>query len=145
LGQRRPTRKNLSTGTVCDADGYFWFLGRNDDIVNTAGHLVSPFEVESSLLEMEEVAESAVVGIPDPLFFEKIVAFIHLRDGITATPQLELKIRLHVSTGVSSVATPQVVVFCDDIPKNNSGKIMRRILKARYMGTFVGDTSTLQG
>lgn len=127
-----------------DADGYFWFGGRSDDVINTAGHLVSPFEVESALLELAEVAESGVVAAPDPLLFEKVVAFVRLRPGVELTPALEVKLRLQVSNRVSSVATPQEIVVVDEIPKNRAGKIMRRVLKARHLGQDAGDTSTLE-
>ena len=127
-----------------DEDGHFWFMGRSDDVINTAGHLVSPFEVESALLEVEEVAESGVIGAPDELLFEKVVAYVQLHDRFTPSSELELKIRLHVSNRASSVATPQEIIFCDSIPKNKSGKIMRRVLKALYLGEDPGDTSTLE-
>jgi acetyl-CoA synthetase len=126
-----------------DGDGYYWFMGRSDDVINTAGHLISPFEVESALLEIEEVAESGVVGAPDDLLFEKVVAFVYLHERYQPTRDLEIKIRLHVSNRASSIATPQEIIFCDGIPKNKSGKIMRRVLKARYLGEDPGDTSTL--
>jgi len=127
-----------------DRDGYFWFVGRSDDVINTAGHLVSPFEVESALLEVPEVAESAAIGAPDELLFEKVVAFLVLHTGIQWTKELELKIRLHVSNKVSTTATPQELVVVSEIPKNKSGKIMRRVLKANYLGLEAGDTSTLE-
>jgi acetyl-CoA synthetase len=127
-----------------DADGYYWFMGRSDDVINTAGHLVSPFEVESALLEVEEVAESGVVGVPDDLLFEKVVAFVSLHERYSPNSELELKIRLRVSNKVSSVSTPQEIIFCPAIPKNKSGKIMRRVLKAHYMGEDPGDTSTME-
>lgn len=127
-----------------DRDGYFWFMGRSDDVINTAGHLISPFEVESALLEIEEVAESGVIGVSDDLLFEKVVAYVHLHERYQATSDLEIKIRLHVSNKASSIATPQEIIFCSSIPKNKSGKIMRRVLKARYMGEDLGDTSTLE-
>jgi acetyl-CoA synthetase len=127
-----------------DSDGYYWFMGRSDDVINTAGHLISPFEVESALLEVPEVAESGVFGAPDETLFEKVVAFVRLRAGVAPSDELELKIRLHVSNRASSIATPQQIVFCDSIPKNKSGKIMRRVLKARYLGQDAGDTSTLE-
>jgi len=126
-----------------DEDGYYWFMGRSDDVINTAGHLVSPFEVESALLEIEEVAESGVIGAPDDILFEKVVAYICLHKPYEYSQELELKIRLHVSNKVSSFATPQEMFFVDSIPKNKSGKIMRRVLKARYLGTDAGDISTL--
>ncbi len=127
-----------------DPDGYFWFVGRADDVINTAGHLISPFEIESTLLEIEEVAEAGVVGIPDEILFEKVVAFVALHKKYTYSRELELKIRLYVTHKLSSVATPHDVVFVEDIPKNKSGKIMRRVLKARYLGTDCGDISTLE-
>lgn len=127
-----------------DSDGYYWFMGRSDDVINTAGHLISPFEVESALLEVEEIAESGVIGVPDELLFEKVVAFVHLHERYQVTKDLEIKIRLHVSNRASSIATPQDIVFCDGIPKNKSGKIMRRVLKARYLGEDPGDISTLE-
>ena len=127
-----------------DSDGYYWFMGRNDDIINTAGHLISPFEIESALLEVEEVAESAVIGAPDDLLFEKVVAFVQLHSCHQPTKNLEIKIRLHVSNRASSIATPQEVIFCEKIPKNKSGKIMRRALKACYMNEDLGDISTLE-
>jgi acetyl-CoA synthetase len=127
-----------------DSDGYYWFMGRSDDVINTAGHLISPFEVESALLEVEEVAESGVIGAPDDLLFEKVVAFVHLHERFQPSKDLEIKIRLHVSNRASSIATPQDIIFCEGIPKNKSGKIMRRVLKARYLGEDPGDTSTLE-
>ncbi|MBJ6751571.1 AMP-binding protein [Geomonas anaerohicana] len=127
-----------------DADGYFWFMGRSDDVINTAGHLVSPFEVESALLEIPEIAESGVIGAPDDLLFEKVVAYVALHDNCVYSPQLELKIRLHVSNKASTIATPQEIFVVDRIPKNKSGKIMRRVLKARYLGTDAGDLSTME-
>lgn len=127
-----------------DGDGYYWFLGRSDDVINTSGHLVSPFEVESALLELSEIAESGVIGVPDELLFEKVVAFVHFHPGIDLTPELELKIRLHVANRLSSVAIPQEVIPVEVVPKNKSGKIMRRVLKARYLGQDAGDLSTLE-
>lgn len=126
-----------------DKDGYFWFVGRTDDVINTAGHLVSPFEVESALLEIDEIVESGVIAAPDDILFEKIVAFVALAKGCQWSTALELKVRMHVANRVSSIATPQEIVVIDSIPKNKSGKIMRRLLKARYTGTDPGDLSTL--
>jgi acetyl-CoA synthetase len=127
-----------------DEDGYFWFAARNDDVINTSGHLVSPFEVESAVLEVAEVAESGVVGAPDPVLFEKIVVFVALRKGATASDELRMKIRLHVANRLSAAATPQDVVIVDRIPKNKSGKILRRVLRARYLGQDPGDLSTIE-
>jgi acetyl-CoA synthetase len=127
-----------------DEDGYYWFAARNDDVINTSGHLVSPFEVESALLEMPEVAESGAVGAPDPVLFEKIVVFVALRKGIDDSDELRMKIRLHVANRLSAAATPQDVVIVDRIPKNKSGKILRRVLRARYLGQDPGDLSTIE-
>lgn len=131
--------------TACrDADGYYWFRGRSDDVINTSGHLISPFEIESTLIEVPEVVEAGVIGAPDELLFEKVVAFVALRDQVTYSRELELKIRLHVSNKLSSVATPHELICLESIPKNKSGKIMRRVLKARYLGTDAGEISTLE-
>lgn len=129
---------------IKDSDGYYWFKGRSDDVINTGGHLISPFEIESALLEIGEVAESGVIGAPDDVMFEKVVAFVHLHSGIEASKELEIKIRLYISNKVSSIATPQELIFVDKVPKNKSGKIMRRVLKARYLGLDEGDISTLE-
>ena len=129
---------------VRDRDGYYWFKGRSDDVINTGGHLISPFEVESALLELDEVAESGVIGAPDELLFEKVVAFVHLHAGHEPDRELEIRLRLHISNRVSSIATPQELIFVGKIPKNKSGKIMRRVLKARYLGLDEGDTSTME-
>lgn len=129
---------------VRDNDGYYWFKGRSDDVINTAGHLISPFEVESALLEIEEVAESGVIGVPDDLLYEKIVAFVHLHKQCAWSRELEVKVRLHVSNKASSIATPHEIIIVDGVPKNKSGKIMRRVLKARYLGQDAGDISTLE-
>ena len=134
----------MTGDTACqDAEGYFWFKGRSDDVINTAGHLVSPFEVESALLEVPAVAESGVIAAPDEILFEKVVAFVALRPGVEWSEDLELSIRLHISNRVSTMATPQDFRVVSSIPKNKSGKIMRRVLKARYLGLPEGDTSTL--
>ena len=127
-----------------DEEGYFWFLGRSDDVINTAGHLVSPFEVESSLLELKEVAESGVIGAPDDILFEKVVAFVVLRPPHEWSDELDLKMRLHISNRISSMAAPQEIRPVESLPKNKSGKIMRRVLKAWYLGQDSGDLSTLE-
>ncbi|HEY6872634.1 MAG TPA: AMP-binding protein [Geobacteraceae bacterium] len=127
-----------------DDDGYYWFLGRSDDVINTSGHLVSPFEVESTLLELPEVVESAAIAAPDDLLFEKVVAFVHLKADVTLTPELMLKIRLHVANRLSSVAIPQEIIPVEEIPKNKSGKIMRRVMKSRYLGQDEGDITMLE-
>jgi acetyl-CoA synthetase len=126
-----------------DADGYIWFMGRDDDVINTSGHLISPFEIESCLLELPEIYESGVIGAPDELLYEKVVAFVHLREGIALDAALELKIRGFLTRRLSSTAIPQEIIAVPSVPKNKSGKIMRRYLKAQYLGLDAGDLSTL--
>lgn len=127
-----------------DNNGYFWFTGRSDDVINTGGHLLSPFEVESALLEIPEIAESGVISAPDDILFEKVVAFISLKKGFTYDSDLELKMKVHISNRLASYAIPQEIKVVDSVPKNKSGKIMRRVLKAMYLGKNPGDLSTLE-
>jgi len=127
-----------------DSDGYFWFVGRDDDVINTGGHLVSPFEVESALLEHEAVAESAVVAKPDQVNMEVVKAFVALKPGFEASNDLELKIMNFIRKKLSPLAMPQEIEYVDSLPKTRSGKIMRRLLHAKEWGEEIGDTSTLE-
>jgi len=127
-----------------DEEGYFWFVGRDDDVINTAGHLVGPFEIESALLEHPAVAESAVVGKPDPMNMEVVKAFIALKPGNEKTKMLELEIMNFVRKKLSALAMPQEIEFVDSLPKTRSGKIMRRVLRAKEWGEEIGDISTLE-
>lgn len=127
-----------------DEEGYFWYVSRSDDVINTAGHLVGPFEVESALLEIEEIIDVAVIGVPDPILHQKIIAFLCLKNGSEWSRALELKCRVNVSNKVSTTATPQEYHIVEQIPKNKSGKILRRVLKARYEGKDPGDLSTME-
>jgi len=127
-----------------DSEGYFWFVGRDDDVINTGGHLVSPFEVESALLEHPAVAESAVVAKPDFVNMEVVKAFVTLKPGFTASAELDLEIMNFVRKKLSPLAMPQEIEFVASLPKTRSGKIMRRILKAKEWGEEIGDTSTLE-
>lgn len=127
-----------------DSDGYFWFVGRDDDIINTGGHLVSPFEVESALLEHPAVAESAVVAKPDDINMEVVKAFVTLKPGFSNCEELELDIMNFIRKRLSSLAMPQEIEYVDSLPKTRSGKIMRRLLHAKEWGEEVGDTSTLE-
>jgi len=127
-----------------DEEGYFWFVGRDDDVINTAGHLVGPFEIESALLEHESVAESAVVGKPDPVNMEVVKAFIALKPGFQASKELELEIMNFVRKKLSALAMPQEIEFIPGLPKTRSGKIMRRVLRAQEWGEEIGDISTLE-
>ncbi|NMC65243.1 MAG: acetate--CoA ligase [Acidobacteria bacterium] len=127
-----------------DSDGYFWFVGRDDDIINTGGHLVSPFEVESALLEHLAVAESAVVSKPDPINMEVVKAFVTLKPGYSPSKDMELDIMNFIRKKLSPLAMPQEIEFVELLPKTRSGKIMRRILHAKEWGEEIGDTSTLE-
>ena len=127
-----------------DADGYFWFVGRDDDVINTAGHLVGPFEVESVLIEHEAVAEAAVIGKPDPVAMEIVKAFVALKEGYEATPELRRELIGHARSRLGPGVAPREIDFLDSLPKTRSGKIMRRLLKARELGLPEGDTSTLE-
>jgi acetyl-CoA synthetase len=127
-----------------DADGYFWFSGRDDDVINTGGHLVGPFEIESALLEHEAVAESGAIGKPDPVNMEVVKAFVALKPGFAPSEDLELSIMNFIRKKLSPLAMPQEIEFVDKLPKTRSGKIMRRLLKAQEMGEELGDTSTLE-
>lgn len=127
-----------------DEDGYYWFVGRTDDVINTAGHLVGPFEVESVLIEHPAVGEAGVIGKPDPLAMEVIKAFVSLKDGFDASEPLRRNIKNFAMKRLSSAATPREIEFVDNLPKTRSGKIMRRLLKARELGLPEGDTSTLE-
>jgi len=130
--------------STIDKDGYFWFVGRDDDVINTGGHLVSPFEVESALLEHEAVAESAVVSKPDDINMEVVKAFVALKPGNIADGDTELKIMNFIRKKLSPLAMPQEIEFVDSLPKTRSGKIMRRLLHAKEWGEEIGDTSTLE-
>lgn len=127
-----------------DSCGYFWFVSRVDDVINTSGHLVGPFEVESALLEIIEFKDVAVIGVPDVLYYQKIVAYIVLADGVLWSNQLELKARIHVSNRVSTIAIPSEFRVIKSIPKNQSGKILRRVLRTLYEGQNPGDISTME-
>jgi acetyl-CoA synthetase len=126
-----------------DDEGYYWFVGR-DDVINTAGHLVGPFEIESALLEHPAVAESAAVGKPDPMNMEVVKAFIALKPGVKKDKMLELDIMNFIRKKLSPLAMPQEVEFVDSLPKTRSGKIMRRVLRAKEWGEEIGDLSTLE-
>ncbi len=127
-----------------DADGYFWFVGRADDVIKSAGHLIGPFEVESVLMEHPAVAEAAVIGKPDPTVGELVKAFVILRPGHAADEATRREILGHARKRLGAVVAPKEVDFCATLPRTRSGKIMRRLLKARELGLPEGDTSTLE-
>jgi len=127
-----------------DEDGYFWFQGRVDDVINTSGERVGPFEVESKLVEHPAVAEAGVIGKPDALRGQIIKAFVSLREGYVETPELLEELKQHVKTGLAAHAAPREIEVIDKLPKTRSGKIMRRVLKAKELGLPLGDLSTIE-
>ncbi len=127
-----------------DEDGYFWFVGRADDVINTAGHLVGPFEVESALIEHPAVAEAGVIGKPDPVAMEVVKAFVTLKDGYEPTENLRRELLHFAREKLGPGVAPREIEFVASLPKTRSGKIMRRLLKARELGLPEGDTSTLE-
>jgi acetyl-CoA synthetase len=127
-----------------DDEGYFWFQGRIDDVINTSGERVGPFEVESKLVEHPAVAEAGVIGKPDPVRGEIIKAFISLREGYKPSEELKADIAKFVKEGLSAHAAPREIEFRDKLPKTRSGKIMRRVLKAWELNLPTGDLSTIE-
>jgi acetyl-CoA synthetase len=128
-----------------DADGYVWFIGRADDVIKTAGHLIGPFEVESALLEHPAVAEAGAYGVPDEVAGNVIHAAVALAADVAPTDELALELIAHGRVRLGAAVAPRAVIFVDDIPKTKSGKILRRLLRARELGLPEGDLSTLEG
>jgi acetyl-CoA synthetase len=128
-----------------DADGYYWFVGRGDDVIKSAGHLIGPFEVESALLEHPAVAEAAVIGKPDPVVGEVVKAFCSLKPGEVGDEALRKALLGHARKRLGPAVAPKEIEFRDVLPRTRSGKIMRRLLKARELGLPEGDLSTLEG
>ncbi|MEO3480020.1 acetate--CoA ligase [Phaeobacter sp. CAU 1743] len=127
-----------------DADGYFWFVGRADDLIKSAGHLIGPFEVESALMEHEAVAEVGVIGIPDETAGELVKAYVALKPGYEPDEDLRLDLLGHARKRLGPAVAPKEIAFRKNLPKTRSGKIMRRLLKARELGLPEGDISTLE-
>jgi acetyl-CoA synthetase len=130
---------------TCDADGYFWFVGRNDDVIKTAGHLIGPFEVESVLLEHPAVAEAGMIGKPDEVAGQIVKAFVALKPGHEPSDALRKELMGFARTRLGATVAPRELEFVTDLPKTRSGKIMRRLLRARELGLPLGDLSTLEG
>ncbi|MGE5181023.1 MAG: AMP-binding enzyme, partial [Acidobacteriota bacterium] len=128
-----------------DGDGYYWFVGRGDDVIKSAGHLIGPFEVESALLEHPSVAEAAAIGIPHPVAGEIVKAFVALKRGFTASDALRDELIAHARRKLGPAVAPRELAFVPDVPRTRSGKIMRRLLRARELGLPEGDLSTLEG
>jgi acetyl-CoA synthetase len=127
-----------------DKDGYFWFIGRADDVIKTAGERVGPFEVESVLVEHPAIVEAGVIGKPDVVRGEIIKAFVVLKKEVNPTPELEEDIKRFVKKRLAGHAYPREFAFVESLPKTQSGKIMRRVLKAKELGLPIGDLSTLE-
>jgi acetyl-CoA synthetase len=127
-----------------DEDGYFWFVGRADDLIKSSGHLIGPFEVESALVEHDAVVEAAVIGVPDEAAGEVVKAYVALAPGFVASEALEREIRGFARKKLGPTVAPREIVFREHLPKTRSGKIMRRLLKARELGLPEGDISTLE-
>ena len=127
-----------------DAEGYYWFRARKDDVIKSAGHLIGPFEVESAFLEHPAVAEAAAIGKPDPLLFETVKAFVSLKPGFAPSEALREELLGFGRKRLGAVVAPKEVAFLDTLPRTRSGKIMRRLLRARDQGLPEGDTSTLE-
>jgi acetyl-CoA synthetase len=127
-----------------DADGYYWFIGRADDVIKSSGHLIGPFEVESALMEHPAVAEAGVIGKPDPMAGEIVKAFIVLNPGFTPSEALRRELLGHARKRLGAVVAPKEIDFAAGLPRTRSGKIMRRLLKARELGLPEGDLSTLE-
>ena len=127
-----------------DQDGYFWFVGRKDDLIKSSGHLIGPFEVENVLMTHPAVAEAGVIGKPDPTAMEIVKAFVSLKPGHVPGESLRRDILAHARRRLGAVVAPKELEFRDTLPKTRSGKIMRRLLKAEETGTPPGDLSTLE-
>ena len=127
-----------------DDDGYYWFVGRADDMIKSSGHLIGPFEVESALMEHPAVAEAGVIGKPDPVVGEVVKAFVSLKTNFSSSDQLRMELLAHARKRLGAAVAPKEIEFAASLPRTKSGKIMRRLLKARELGLPEGDTSTLE-
>jgi acetyl-CoA synthetase len=128
-----------------DADGYFWFVGRADDVIKAAGHLISPFEVESALMTHPAVSQAGVIGVPDPVAGAFVKAFVELKAGQVPSEALRRDLMAHARRTLGVAVAPREIAFAEQLPRTRSGKIMRRLLRARELGLPEGDLSTLEG
>jgi len=130
-------------GAKRDEDGFFWLLGRVDDVLNVSGHRIGTMEVESALVDYPDVAEAAVVGRAHDIKGQAIAAFVTLKEGTQATPSLIDDLKQHVVKRIGAIARPDDIILTADLPKTRSGKIMRRLLRDIAEGKTLGDTTTL--
>jgi acetyl-CoA synthetase len=128
-----------------DADGYYWFVGRADDVIKSSGHLISPFEVESALMTHAAVAQAAVIGLPDPVMGAVVKAFVELKAGVNGDESLRRTLLGHARALLGPAVAPRDLAFVEQLPRTRSGKILRRLLRARELGLPEGDLSTLEG
>ncbi|NPA80653.1 MAG: acetate--CoA ligase [Thermotogae bacterium] len=142
--QKFPGKFYTGDYAIMDDDGYVWVLGRADEVMNVAGHRLGTYEIESAIVEHEAVSEAAVVGVPDEVKGEVPVAFVVLKEGYTPSEELKEEIKRTVREILSPIATPKEVVFVSKLPKTRSGKIMRRLLRAVFLGQPLGDVTTLE-
>ena len=132
-------------GAFQDTDGYFWIMGRDDDVIKVSGHRLGTAEIESALVSHPSVAEAAVVAKPHEITMQAIVAFVTLKDGFKASPDLKTGLKAHVAKEIGAIARPEDIRFTGSLPKTRSGKIMRRLLRDIASGKeTIGDTSTLE-
>jgi len=129
---------------IRDNDGYFWLLGRADEVLKIAGHRIGTIEIEDAAVSHEAVVEAAVASRPDPVKGEGIVIFVTLRQGFEPSPELKNKLKQHIRSTLGPVATPDEIYFVNKLPKTRSGKIMRRVLKAVASSASIGDLTTLE-
>ena len=130
-------------GARRDDDGFYWLLGRVDDVLNVAGHRLGTMEVESALVDHPMVAEAAVVGRPHEIKGQAVAAFVTVKEGVTASPEFAAELKEHVVKKIGAIARPDQILFAADLPKTRSGKIMRRLLRDIAEGKTLGDTTTL--
>jgi acetyl-CoA synthetase len=129
---------------IRDKDGYFWLLGRADEVLKIAGHRIGTIEIEDATVSYKAVAEAAVASRPDEVKGESVVIFVTLKEGVEPSPELKNKIKQHIRKTLGPVVTPDEIYFVAKLPKTRSGKIMRRVLKAVASGTTIGDLTTLE-
>jgi acetyl-CoA synthetase len=139
-----PGKYFTGDGARVDEDGYFWLMGRIDDVINVAGHRIGTMEVESALVSHEKVAEAAVVGKPHPVKGQSLVAYVVLRRGQSGSDALRKELQKHVREVIGPIAVPDDVYITDKLPKTRSGKIMRRVIRSLVSGQEIGDTTTLE-
>jgi acetyl-CoA synthetase len=151
LGEEERYRKCFAGGWYLsgdlaqrDEEGYYWFVGRSDDVIKSSGHLIGPFEVESVLMEHPAVAEAGVIGKPDPVAGEIVKAFISLKLGFAPGEELKRDLLAHARRRLGAAVAPKEIAFLAELPRTRSGKILRRLLKAREFGLPEGDLSTLE-